>query len=163
MLDSMPKRENIPDDAKYNVMHQGRIVAMYCRHCGRFSKGASQHYTKEHTGTRSLFPYQGTIAAAPTQHPLSLPLSSLKPLAFHSPPAITASLTAHSPEVDLTNVPVISSSSFLCRQEVSYDLGTPTSRTLNANLALHNDQQELFSSDDNSDAIIQMLLNEYGG
>ena len=60
-LKSMPSREQIPDDAKYSIEVNGKTVAKYCRHCGRFSKGNSQHYTTEHKGQKK-FPYKGSTS-----------------------------------------------------------------------------------------------------
>jgi hypothetical protein len=54
---TMPARENIPDNAKYCISIDNKPVGKYCRKCGRFTYGASQHYTKEHKGT-STFPYK---------------------------------------------------------------------------------------------------------
>ena len=55
---TMPARADIPDDAEYLVRIEGETVGKYCRHCGRFVFGASQHFTKEHQG-KSNFPYKG--------------------------------------------------------------------------------------------------------
>ena len=63
-LKSMPSREQIPDDAKHSIEVDGKTVAKYCRHCGRFSKGSSQHYTSEHKGQRK-FPYKGSSSGEP--------------------------------------------------------------------------------------------------
>ena len=60
-LKSMPSREQIPDDTQYCIEVDGKTVAKYCRHCGRFSKGSSQHFTSEHKGQRK-FPYKGSSA-----------------------------------------------------------------------------------------------------
>ena len=58
-IKSMPSREQIPDDAKHHIDVNGKTVAKHCRHCGRFSKGSSQHYTSEHKGQKK-FPFKGS-------------------------------------------------------------------------------------------------------
>ncbi len=67
-LGDMGPRGAIPDDAKHDISIGGVIMAKYCRHCGRFGKGANAHYTSEHKGTRQ-FPYD---ANAPSDPPPSL-------------------------------------------------------------------------------------------
>jgi hypothetical protein len=66
----MPARENIPDNAEYCINIDNKPVGKYCRNCGRFTLGASQHYTKEHKGS-STFPYKGPAppAASSTDTP----------------------------------------------------------------------------------------------
>lgn len=167
-LESMPTRENIPDDAEYNVMHQGKIVAMYCRHCGRFSKGASKHYTKDHTGTRSIFPYQAPATPALASVP-SVP-SETPRVSFA--PAVMASLANHDPGIDLANVPPIETAAFLSRQEIDYNLGStgmpatnPNSHVAlpSANLALPSDRDLADSYGYATEGALQLLLNEFGG
>ena len=58
MLKTMPKRENIPDDAEYHIIIGGKIVAKHCRHCNRFTKGSKAHCTKEHKGTKNRCTYK---------------------------------------------------------------------------------------------------------
>ena len=65
---TLPERSNIPDSAKYDITIDGKMVAKYCRHCGRFTKGSRQHYTSEHTGTRSLFAYKPPASSTPEEH-----------------------------------------------------------------------------------------------
>lgn len=149
MADTMPARENIPDDAEYSVPMDGEIVAKYCRHCGRFTKGASQHYTKAHTGTRLQFAYQG---------PASAPSPTVAPA-----PVVAAALANLSPTGTPTfaDVPQIDTQVFLHRQEVNYDFAA---MPVTANLArsIDNDLAQALASND-EEALVQFLLNEFGG
>jgi hypothetical protein len=154
---TMPKKENIPDDAEYNVMHNGQIVAKFCRHCGRFVKGESKHYTKEHTGTRSHVPY-----VPPTATPAVV--------AGASPPAVVAAVASvPRTSYDLTNVPSVNNEAFLSRQEANYALSVvgpdwySSNPGLNANLAIPSDQDLADAFSEDADTTIQFLLNEFGG
>ena len=62
MYSSMPPRVNVPDDAKYCITFNGKELAKYCRHCGRFVKGTGAHYTSDHKGSRRTA-YQSPAAA----------------------------------------------------------------------------------------------------
>lgn len=119
---TMPARENIPDEAQYDLKIDGKIVAKYCRHCGRFVKGASQHYTPEHKGTRFKFSYVGPAsnqvpalaavgAATPAPAPAMAAMASFTPsksTRWGSPP-------------DLSKVPTISTADFENRRG-NYDM-----------------------------------------
>ena len=154
MFKTMPPRENIPDEAEYNIVVGGKIVAKYCRHCGRFVKGGSQHYTKDHTGTRSVFAYQGPATSTPA-------------------PAIMAALANLSPAVpvDLTDVPKVDSKSFLFRHQTptNYDFGSmgggpaPHANLARASLDAHINSL-LDSEDSDTHAnLFAALVNEFGG
>ena len=79
-LATMPPRVNIPDDAKYCVIIHGKSLAVYCRHCGRFSKGDTMHTTLEHKGrvkTAYVAPTAGGSAPVPAPPPAPSPTPSL--------------------------------------------------------------------------------------
>jgi len=147
---TMPARENIPDTAEFSILLEGKTVGKYCRHCGRFVYGASQHTTKEHKG-QSTFPYKG--AAAPPAATAAIAEIT------HTPPAVSFSLVANLPQtqnppsVDLTSVPQISTEAFLNRQ-TDYDFGNP--RTIDAHLA-----RALKDGDETS--FLAVLGKAYGG
>lgn len=141
---SMPPRENIPDDAEYSVAVEGKIVAKYCRHCGRFVKGGSQHYTKDHTGLRNRFPYKDPVASSP-------------------PPAIQASLASlHPLNAAPTEVPTIDSHAYLFRHErPNYDFSSmagPTTQANAATVSWNDPLDDLLDSDD-ADDILSILGN----
>jgi len=48
-LATMPDFKDIPDDAKFDVKLGKEVIAKFCVACGRFTKGASAHYSCEHT------------------------------------------------------------------------------------------------------------------
>jgi hypothetical protein len=157
MLKDMPLREHIPDTAEYNIVVGGKIVAKYCRHCDRFVKGSSQHYTKDHTGTRNVFAYKGPPPTAP------VPLLA--------PPAMVAALANLSPvpPVDLTALPKVSTA-FLFRHQAptNYDfgsMGSMGSSVPHANVAqvsFESRLNDILDSDD-PDTLLAALGNEYGG
>lgn len=153
-LATMPPRENIPDSAEYSISVDGRVVAKYCRHCGRFVKGASQHFTKEHTGTRNIFAYTGP-ASAPTSAP---PLD-------HAP-MVTASLANLEPPPTDVPVPLLDSEEYFMRrhQGTSYELGSmPLSPAANlAGMSLEERVNNLLESGDHVD-LLAVLGNEFGG
>jgi len=63
---TLPDRGSISDSTKLDIIIDGKTLAKHCRHCGRFTKGASQHHTSEHTGTRSLFACTGSPSSSPS-------------------------------------------------------------------------------------------------
>lgn len=92
-LPTMPPRENIKDDAKYEITIDGKVVAKYCRHCNRFIRTDKQHHTIDHKGS-VRFPYTGTgtPTPTPTQTPTPTPTTpapspTIISLAAFSPPA----------------------------------------------------------------------------
>ena len=70
-VQSLPPRGSVPDEAKHSIELDGVIVAKYCDHCGRFTKGNKAHYTSEHSGNRkrTFVPASGP-APAPTPAPV---------------------------------------------------------------------------------------------
>jgi hypothetical protein len=154
MFRTMPPRENIPDAAEFNIVVGGKMVAKYCRHCGRFVKGASQHYTKDHTGTRSLFAYKepGTAVLSPPTANASM--ANLSPVAFNAP-------------VDLTSVPTVDSHSFLfrTREPTNYDfssMGGPIPTANMAQASLDTRINAILDSEDHEN-LLEILVNEFGG
>jgi hypothetical protein len=145
MFLTMPPREHIPDDAEYKLELGGKIVAKYCRHCGRFVKGASQHYTKEHTGTRSLFAYKD-----PTTVTVAGMMANLSPVALQA-------------GVDLTSVPTVDSSFlFRTREPTSYDFGSPAPQANLARASLSTRINAILNSA-NPEHLHDMLLKEFAG
>ena len=70
---TLPERGTIPDSAEHILKGQdGTVLAKYCRHCGRFTRGTSAHYTSEHKG-RYKFPFSGPAAAPPAPAPAPAP------------------------------------------------------------------------------------------
>ena len=56
-MKTMPSNASIPDDAKHTIEIDGKVLAKYCRHCKRFTKGNKAHFTTEHTSPNKV-PYQ---------------------------------------------------------------------------------------------------------
>lgn len=46
-METLPPRENVPDDAKHTVSVDGTVTAKYCRHHGKFTRGKSAHFTPD--------------------------------------------------------------------------------------------------------------------
>ena len=95
---TMPPRKDIPDDAVYELEVDGKVVAIYCKQCHRFTRGNKKHKTTEHRGRpRSRSKANGLMAMeAPSVVP--------------SPPPVASAATC---------VPI--------RQPVSYDFGSTAS------------------------------------
>jgi hypothetical protein len=154
-LATMPARENIPDEAEYSVLLDGKVVAQYCRHCGRFTKGASQHYTKTHTGTRLQFAYQGPApslpaAALPAPVPVAGNVAHFSPTAAASPPSAP--------------VPSIDNQVFLRRQEVNYDFAAMSvAGNLASSTTLPVDDISVGQDPHDETSVLAFLLNEFGG
>jgi len=121
---TMPKRQHIPDEAKYTIEIDGKVVAEFCCHCGRFVKGASMHGTQEHKGKQNLYPYvllsgsdAQTPGASPSPAPLLTAAAQLAPVHLPAWP----SAAAFSPPPDLP-VPAIDTDIFMARS-TNYDFG----------------------------------------
>jgi hypothetical protein len=161
-LTSMPPRENILDEAEYSIAVEGKIVAKYCRHCGRFVKGDSQHFTKDHTGLRTRFPYKAPAATTP---PSTLP-SALSPTVRFAP-TVSAALANLSHGVPPPNVPTIDSTAYLFRHQsgTNYDFSSMTTQANVARMSLpevpDSDDDDFMSFDD--DSLHSILVNEFGG
>jgi len=129
----MPPRAQIPDDAQHCISIGGEVMAKYCRHCGHFVKGASAHFTKDHTGTRNLFCYSGSTTSPPPEAATRTQEALQWSVRWASPPAVTAAASlagAISSEVPhfALDAPSIDAQQYMCR-DVNYDLGfmgTPT-------------------------------------
>jgi hypothetical protein len=126
----MPARENIPDNAHYCIKIDEQTVGKYCRNCGRFTYGASQHYTNEHKGT-STFPYKGAAPVPPV--PPATDQTAAVAAIIAPPPTVGWSMMAALPPapvpppvtsagIDLNSVPQISKDALINRQ-TNYDLG----------------------------------------
>ena len=145
---TMPPRAHIPDNADYSISVDGKVMAIYCRHCGRFTKGDSQHSTLAHEGTRNKFAYVPPSGTAPA--PAPAPAPSL-------PPPITAGGNLADLNINLNDVPLATPDDFLHPgatsdifwQQTSYDFG---SSPLQAHLSC-------VSEDD----LLSILVKEYGG
>ena len=46
-METLPPREQIPDDAKHSITVDGTVTAKYCRHHGKFMRGKAAHFTPE--------------------------------------------------------------------------------------------------------------------
>ena len=102
----MPKREHIPDDARHTITIDGKELAVYCRHCGKFFKGASMHSTAEHKGKQS-YPYVGPApsgAPAPAPAPAPDPAPSPAPAAGGNLASFPSGLPSG---LDPTTIPVV--------------------------------------------------------
>ena len=47
---ALPPRKEISNDDVIDIKLNGKVVAIYCKHCRYFTRGNSKHPTKEHTG-----------------------------------------------------------------------------------------------------------------
>ena len=63
---TLPKVENIPDNANLTIEVDGQVVAKFCRHCSKFKRGNTAHFTHEHKGTLRRVPYQPPTEEANT-------------------------------------------------------------------------------------------------
>jgi hypothetical protein len=146
---TMPPREHIPDESEYSVSVDGKIVAKYCRHCGRFVKGGSQHYTKDHTGARNRFPYKGPAPTTPSTPSVSASLANVNPNLAEPTPIF----------------PSVDSHSYLFRHQdrTNYDFGSMGGHTAHvARLDFDDQLTELIASED-EDGLFSILVNEFGG
>ncbi len=125
-LATMPARDHIPDDAQFTVSVGGKVVAKYCRHCGRFTKGASAHFTPEHKGARR-YAYKGGPTSSPAPAPTPASSSVPVPSAGGNMASVQHCLPCTDPEP-----PVVDPSTIL-HQPCNYDLGSVDS-SLEANL-----------------------------
>jgi hypothetical protein len=53
---------------KYDISLDGKVIAKYCLHCGRYTKGKTAHSSAEHTG-RLFTPRPGGAAPSPAPAP----------------------------------------------------------------------------------------------
>ena len=156
---TMPSRANIPDSAQYTIAIDGTVRAKYCRHCGRFVKGASAHFTKDHTGTRNLFRYTGASGSTPAETAPSTPATATASLA-----GVTVDRSV--PEAAL-NAPVIDAHDYMYK-DVDYDfgfMGAPTTKT-DANLChtiMDLEELEQLRQANDDDVFFDALVKDYGG
>jgi len=147
---NLPERSKIPDSAKYDVTIDGKMVAKYCRHCGRFTEGARQHYTSEHTGTQSLFAYQPPTSSTPEEH---------RPVATAALAGINVAPEEHRP-THLGDVQTVDTDESMSCQAVDYGFGF-MART-NTNTGTSPAFLGAYDSKD-SDVFLDALVKEYGG
>ena len=148
-LASMPPRKNVPDEPVLKIELNGKTLAIYCRHCGRFTKGSSAHTTADHKGKYKI-EYAGpadTAAAAPAPAPAPSPSPSPKasvatlpnsgpapsPSASASPVAKVASLPEAAPKNNLSTlpegmtpacIPIVENDTFFNGPPATYDFGS---------------------------------------
>ena len=146
---TLPDRGSIQDSAKLDIIIDGKTLAKYCRHCGRFTKGASQHYTSEHTGTRSLFAYTGTPSTSPSPE-------EERPGTASAMMAVILPATTDSSD----DVEVIDSDQFIQRHDVNYGFGL-VARTDRASIPAPFSFHD-YESDD-SDVFLDALVKDFGG
>jgi len=91
-IQTMPPRAQIPDDAQYCVSIGGQVLAKCCRHFGWFVKGASAHFTKDHTDTRNLFRYSGSASPPPAESAARNQEAIQSSVRWTSPPAVPSQL-----------------------------------------------------------------------
>jgi len=108
---TLPDRGSIQDSAKLDIIIGGKTLAKCCRHCGRFTEGASQHCTSEHTGTQSLFAYTGSASTSPSPEE--------RPGTASTVVAVTLPTTPDSSD----DVEVIDSDQFIQRHDINYGFG----------------------------------------
>ena len=94
---TMPRRKDIADDAVYEIELDGKVVAIYCKQCRRFTRGDKKHKTTEHRGRPQ--------AKAKASGMMAMEASPAPPV----PPPVSSPVC----------VPI--------RQPVSYDFGSTTS------------------------------------
>ena len=118
---------------KYDITLDGAVVAKFCLHCGRFTKGKTIHSTTGHKGRKFNARPGG---AAPSPAPAPPPAAAGACCAFDAG-ALTASTseavapaTAGGP--DLSDVPIVDTASFLCQ---AADYETPPSAMLSSIVA----------------------------
>jgi len=164
---TMPKRQHIPDDARYTIEIGGKVVAEFCRHCGHFVKAESIHPTKEHKGKQNLYPYV-PLSGSEAQTPVASPAPSPTVTAQLAPVQLP-SADAFSPPQDLP-VPAIDTDIFMARS-ANYDFGDMPHISADVAGAIHDleqQQQKQDSSlplvaDPKEAAFLAMLVKEYGG
>ena len=165
---TMPKKEHIPDDAECTIEIDGKVAARFCRHCGRFVKGASMHGTKEHKGKRNLCTYvappsEGTSPTTPAPAPSPAPVAAAAQIAML--PVAPTSFIPHE-----LQVPVIDTDIFMARS-TNYDFGAMPHVGANIANAISNleakqerhDQGLEQVEDPEEAAFLSMLVKEYGG
>jgi len=102
----------IPIGAKHDIVIDGKVMAKYCAHCGRFVKGHNAHYTTEHTGPRSTTKFKphpnSNPQGPPREAPASLPGPATAAVAAHPmyPPTVPSPslLRCELPDYDTPSV-----------------------------------------------------------
>ena len=170
---TMPARASISDSAQHSISIDGKILAKCCRHCGRFVKGASAHFTKDHTGTRNLFRYTGSNDSTPNetaarnQEGLQ---SSVRwaPSATATASASLAGITQDRtiPEAAL-NAPEIDAQQYMYK-DVDYDFGFMSTPSANSDAHLCHTMTDLQALEqirqaNDDDVFFDALVKDYGG
>ena len=145
----LPPRASIKDDAKFTIELNEKVEAIHCRHCNRYTKGATKHSTLEHRGN-NRFSYDPNAAATPA--PAPAPAPGPAPAA-----ACVAQLSpqgSRSVQFDLSNVPTVDSGSlFRACPDTMYDFGGMSSR-------MDQDTQADAATSNNSNGGFLSFLNE---
>jgi hypothetical protein len=107
---------------KFDVTMDGKVVAKYCLHCGRYTKGKTVHSSAEHKGKTYNPRPGGTPAPAPAPAPAAAGAvaSFPRPNVLQPPSAPVATVASFPDGFDLSSVPVVDTDSFLC-QPADYD------------------------------------------
>ena len=140
----LPPRASIKDDDVFTIDLNGQMEATYCRHCNRYTKGATKHNTKEHRG-RNRFPYDPNAAAtAPAPAGAAACVAQLSPQATRSV------------GFDLSDIPTVDSGSlFRACPETMYDFGSMTSR-------IDEDTEvEISAADSNNGGFLSFIGEDY--
>jgi hypothetical protein len=87
---------------KYDISLDDKVIAKYCLHCGRYTKGKTAHSSAEHTG--HLFtPCLGGAAPSPAPAPSPAAVIASFPNGAPTPP-VSAAVAASIPGLDLSSV-----------------------------------------------------------
>ena len=103
---------------QYDISLNGKVIAKYCLHCGRYTKGKTAHSSAEHTG-RLFNPRPGGAAPSPAPAPGAAATIASFPIGAPEPP-VSAAVAASIQGLDLSSVPVVDTDQFLC-QPANYD------------------------------------------
>ena len=148
-LATLPPRDHIADSEQYCITIDGKDLAKYCRHCGRFTKGQGAHYTTDHQGTRNRWEYKGPAPGQST--------GSGNPPPILPAPIAAGNLASASPtnspntSINLAEVPQISTEDFTQgRSESNYEFGVGSYLAA----ALENEDE---------DGFYECLVKGYGG
>jgi hypothetical protein len=144
--ETMPPRENVPDDAKHHVTVDGKVTAKYCRHCGRFVKGKNAHYTSD-----CRLPDSRKFAYVPRA---GGNMASASPLS--SPPPSPA------PPYEPSGQPDSSLIQFSPRTNYDFSYMSRLERS-ESNLAVVDEAQDDEAEEWMPQSWLQMLSKDYGG
>jgi hypothetical protein len=126
----LPVRGSIKDTDVFAIQINGKDEAFYCRHCDRYTKGATKHTTAEHRG-KNRFPHDPNAAATPRAAPAAASAPAAAPVSAPAPAAACVAQLSPQPikSVQFEGVPVVDSSSlFRACPETLYDFGDMSNR-----------------------------------